>query len=322
MSNFKIVITRRIPDAGINFLRQADLEPVVSQKDGVLTREELKEFVKGADAILSLLTDKIDAEILEAAGPQLKVVANYAVGYDNINLNDCKAKNILVTNTPGVLTETVAEHAIGLLFAIAQNIPQADKFTREGKFTGWAPMLFLGTDLYDKTLGILGLGRIGLEVVKRLKDGFSLDIIYYDINRNEQAEKELKIKYVSLEELMRNSDFLSIHVPLTPTTRHLIGDKELRLMKKTAYLINTSRGALLDEAALVKVLQEKIIQGAALDVYENEPKLTEGLAQLDNVILLPHIASASIGTRSKMAEMAAQNILAVLNGQTPPNLVK
>lgn len=322
MSNLKIVITRRIPDAGINLLRQAGLEPIVSQKEGVLTAEELKEFVKGADAILSLLTDKIDAEVLEAAGPQLKVVANYAVGYDNINFNDCKAKNILVTNTPGVLTETVAEHAIGLLFAIAQNIPQADKFIREGKFVGWAPMLFLGTDLYDKTLGILGLGRIGLEVVKRLKDGFSLDIIYYDINRNEQAEKEFNIKYVSLEELMRNSDFLSIHVPLTPTTRHLIGGKELGLMKKTAYLINTSRGPLIDEAALVKVLQEKAIQGAALDVYENEPKLSDGLAQLDNVVLLPHIASASIGTRSKMAEMAAQNILAVLSGQTPPNLVK
>ncbi|MDP2855686.1 MAG: D-glycerate dehydrogenase [bacterium] len=322
MSNLKIVITRRIPDAGINLLRQAGFEPIVSQKDGVLTREELKEFVKGADAILPLLTDKIDAEILEVAGPQLKVVANYAVGYDNINLDDCKAKNILVTNTPGVLTETVAEHAIGLLFAIAQNIPQADKFTREGKFVGWAPMLFLGTDLYDKTLGILGLGRIGLEVMKRLKDGFSLDIIYYDVNRNEQAEKEFNIKYVSLEELMKNSDFLSIHVPLTPTTKHLIGEKELRLMKKTAYLINTSRGPLIDEAALVKVLQEKAIQGAALDVYENEPKLSDGLAQLDNVVLLPHIASASIGTRSKMAEMAAQNILAVLNGQAPPNLVK
>jgi len=322
MSNFKIAITRRIPEAGINLLKQAGFEPIVSSKDGVLTREELKEFVKGADAILSLLTDKIDAEILEAAGPQLKVVANYAVGYDNINLNDCKVKNILVTNTPGVLTETVAEHAIGLLFAIAQNIPQADRFTREGKFVGWAPMLFLGTDLYDKTLGILGLGRIGLEVVKRLKDGFSLDIIYYDVNRNEQAEKEFNVKYVSLEELMRNSDFLSIHVPLTPTTKHLIGEKELRLMKKTAYLINTSRGALIDEVALVKIMQEKVIQGAALDVYENEPKLTEGLAQLDNVILLPHIASASIGTRSKMAEMAAQNILAVFNGQTPPNLVK
>jgi glyoxylate reductase len=319
---FKVVITRRIPEAGINILKQAGFEVVVSSKDGVLTTEELKEFVKGADAILSLLTDKIDAEILEAAGSQLKVVANYAVGYDNINLDDCKTKNISVTNTPGVLTETVAEHAIGLLFAVAQNIPQADKFVREGKFDGWAPMLFLATDVRNKTFGILGLGRIGLEVVKRLKDGFNMNFIYYDLNRNEQAEKDFNIKYVSLEDLMKNSDFISIHVPLTPQTKHMIGEKELRLMKKTAYLINTSRGAVIDEPALVKILQEKCIQAAGLDVYENEPKLADGLMQLDNVVLLPHLASASFETRSKMAEMAAQNIVAVLSGQTPPNLVK
>jgi len=319
---FKVVITRRIPEAGINILKQAGFEVVVSSKDGILTAEELKEFVKDADAILSLLTDKIDAEIFQAAGPQLKVVANYAVGYDNINLEDCKTKNIYVTNTPGVLTETVAEHAIGLLFAVAQNIPQADKFVREGKFDGWAPMLFLATDVRNKTLGILGLGRIGLEVVKRLKDGFNMNFIYYDVNRNEQAEKDFNIKYVSLEDLMKNSDFISIHVPLTPQTKHMMGEKELRLMKKTAYLINTSRGAVIDEAALVRILQEKGIQAAGLDVYENEPKLADGLIQLDNVVLLPHLASASFETRSKMAEMAAQNIVAVLSGQTPPNLVK
>jgi len=319
---FKVAVTRRIPEAGINILKQAGFEVVVSSKDGILTAEELKEFVKGSDAILSLLTDKIDAEVLEAAGPQLKVVANYAVGYDNINLEACRQKNIYLTNTPGVLTETVAEHAIGLLFAVAQNIPQADKFVREGKFDGWAPMLFLATDVRNKTLGILGLGRIGLEVVKRLKDGFNMNFIYYDVNRNEQAEKDFDILYVSLEDLMRNSDFISIHVPLTPQTKHLIGEKELRLMKKTAYLINTSRGAVIDEDALVKILQEKAIQAAGLDVYENEPKLADGLSQLDNVVLLPHLASASFETRSKMAEMAAQNIVAVLNGQTPPNLVK
>lgn len=317
----KVVITRQIPEAGIEILKQAGFEVVVSPKDGVLTRDELKEFVKGADAILSLLTDKIDAEILESAGPQLKILANYAVGYDNIKIDDCKAKNIIVTNTPGVLTETVAEHTIGLLFAVAQNIPQADKYTREGKFVGWGPMLFLGTDIRNQTIGIVGLGRIGLEMVKRLKDGFGVNFIYYDLRRNESAEKEFGVQFASLEDLMKNSDFVSIHVPLTPETKHLIGEKELRLMKKTAYLINTSRGAVIDEIALVKVLQEKIIAGAGLDVYENEPKLSEGLAQLDNVILLPHIASASIGTRSKMSEMAAQNIVAVLNGQMPINPV-
>jgi len=315
----KVVVTRQIPESGIELLKKAGFEVVVSAKDGVLTRDELKEFVKGADAILSLLTDKIDAEILETAGPQLKIVANYAVGYDNIKIDDCKTKNIIATNTPGVLTETVAEHAIGLLFAVAQNIPQADKYTRQGMFTCWGPMLFLGTDIRNKTIGIVGLGRIGLEMVKRLKDGFGVNFIYYDLKRNEPAEKEFGVQYVSLEDLMKNSDFVSIHVPLTPETKHMIGDKELRLMKKTAYLINTSRGAVIDEAALVKVLQERLIQGAGLDVYENEPKLTEGLVQLDNVVLLPHIASASIGTRSKMSEMAATNIVEVLSGKPPVN---
>lgn len=315
----KVVVTRQIPETGIEILKKAGFEVSVSSKDGVLTRDELKEFVKGADAILSLLTDKIDAEILEAAGPQLKIVANYAVGYDNIKVDDCKARNIIVTNTPGVLTETVAEHAIGLLFAVAQNIPQADKYTREGKFVGWGPMLFLGTDIRNKTIGIIGLGRIGLEMVKRLRDGFGVNFIYYDLKRNETAEKEFGVQFVSLEDLMKTSDFVSIHVPLTPETKHLIGEKELRLMKKTAYLINTSRGAVIDEIALVKILQEKIIAGAGLDVYENEPKLSEGLAELDNVVLLPHIASASIGTRSKMSEMAATNIVEVLSGKSPVN---
>ena len=315
----KVVITRQIPETGIEILKQAGFEVVVSSKDGVLTRDELKEFVKGADAILSLLTDKIDVEILETAGPQLKIVANYAVGYDNIKVDDCKSKNVIVTNTPGVLTETVAEHAIGLLFAVAQNISQADKYTREGKFVGWGPMLFLGTDIRNKTIGIIGLGRIGLEMVKRLKDGFGVNFIYYDLKRNEASEKEFGVQFVSLEDLMKTSDFVSIHVPLTPETKHLIGEKELRLMKKIAYLINTSRGAVIDEIALVKILQEKIIAGAGLDVYENEPKLSEGLAELDNVVLLPHIASASIGTRSKMSEMAATNIVEVLSGKSPIN---
>lgn len=316
---YKVVVTRRIPDAGSDLLRGSGFEVVVSEKDGVLTRDELKEFVKGADAILSLLTDKIDAEILDSAGLQLKIVANYAVGYDNLKLDDLKAKNIIATNTPGVLTETVAEHAIGLLFSVVQNIPQADKFTRDGKFVGWAPMLFLGTDVRNKTLGVLGLGRIGLEVVKRMKDGFDMNIIYYDLKRNEQAEKDFGIQFVSLEDLMKNSDFVSVHVPLTPQTKHLVGEKELRLMKNTAYLINTSRGAVIDELALVKILKERVIKGVGLDVYENEPKLSDGLIQLDNVVLLPHIASASIETRSKMAEIAAQNIIAVLSGQAPLN---
>lgn len=318
---FKVVVTRKIPEAGLELLKKAGFQVKVNPFDRVLSRKELKKFVKGADAILSLLTDKIDKEILEAAGEQLKIVANYAVGYDNINLKDCQERKVLVTNTPGVLTETVAEHTIGLLFAIAQRIVEADRYVREGKFKGWAPMLFLGVDIRGKTLGIIGLGRIGAEVARRMHDGFDLKIVYYDVSRNPQLEKQYKINYLPLKTLLKTSDFISLHVPLLPTTYHLIGWRELKMMKRTAYLINTSRGAVIDEKALVRALKEKIIAGAALDVFENEPKLTPGLKELPNVVLTPHIASASFETRSKMAEMAALNIIKALRGEKPPNLV-
>lgn len=318
---FKVVVTRKIPPAGLELLKKAGFQLKINPFDRILSKAELKKFVKGADAILCLLTDKIDKEILKAAGPQLKIVANYAVGYDNINLKDCQEKKVMVTNTPGVLTETVAEHTIGLLFAITQRIVEADRYVREGKFKGWAPMLFLGTDLRGKILGIIGLGRIGGEVAKRMRDGFNLKIVYYDIFRNFSLEKKYKINYLPLKTLLKTADFISLHVPLSPKTYHLIGWPELKLMKKTAYLINTSRGAVIDERALVKALKEKLIAGAALDVFENEPKLTAGLKNLPNVVLTPHIASASWETRSKMSEMAALNIIAALEGKKPPNLV-
>lgn len=316
---YKVVVTRKIPDEGISLLKKAGFNVMVNPHDRVLEREELKRMVKGAHGILSLLTDKIDGEILDAAGPQLKIVANYAVGYDNFNLEDFKARKIYATNTPGVLTETVAEHAIGLLFAIAQRIVEADEFVRRGKFKGWGPMLFLGTDIRNKTLGIVGLGRIGAEVAKRMRDGFGLTIIYYDAKRNLDLEKELKIKYVPFKQLLKKSDFISIHVPLLPSTRHMFTLKEFRLMKPTAYIINTARGAVINEKDLVMALKKKIIAGAALDVYEFEPKVTPELIKLPNTVLLPHIASASIETRAKMAEMAAKNIIAVLKGKKPLN---
>ena len=319
MPKYKVVVTRKIPEAGIQLLKKAGFDVKVSPYDRVLTREELKKFVKGADAILSLLTDKIDGEILDAAGPQLKIVANYAVGYDNFKLDDFKARKIYATNTPGVLTETVAEHAIGMLFAIAQRIVEADEFVRQGKFEGWGPMLFLGSDIRNKTLGIVGLGRIGAEVAKRMHDGFDLKIIYYDAKRNPDLEKQYRIKYVPFKKLLKTSDFISIHVPLLPTTKHMFTLKEFRLMKPTAYLINTSRGAVIKESDLAIALKKKMIAGAALDVYEFEPKVTPDLIKLPNTVLLPHIASASIETRSKMAEMAAKNIIAVLKGKKPLN---
>lgn len=318
----KVFVARQIPEAGIKMLRDKGFEVEVSDFDGVLPRETLLQKVKGADAILSLLTDKIDGEVLDAAGPQLKIVANYAVGYDNFDLPAGKQRNIFMTNTPGVLTETVAEHAFTLLLAIAHRVAESDKFMREGKFVGWGPMLFLGNDIMAKTLGLVGLGRIGGTVAKIAKNGFAMKVLYYDIQRNEEMERQLGIEFRDLETLLRESDFVSIHVPLLPTTKHLIGAEQLKIMKNTAYLVNTSRGPVVDEKALVEALKSGAIKGAALDVYEEEPKMAPGLAEIPNTVLTPHTASATEETRSKMSEMAAQNIIEALEGRTPPNLIQ
>lgn len=318
----KVFITRQIPEIGIKKLKDKGYEVEVSPFDRVLTKEELKKGVKAADAVLCLLTDQVDGEVLESAGDQLKIVANYAVGYNNLDVEAAKKKGVMMTNTPGVLTETVAEHTIALLFAIAKRVVEADEFIRQGKFDGWAPMLFLGIDVRGKTLGIVGLGQIGFEVAKRMKDGFGLKLVYYDVKRNEAVEKELAIKYRDLDDLLKESDFVSVHVPLVDQTRHLIDKQKLALMKKTAFLINTSRGPVVDEAALVEALKKGQIAGAALDVFEEEPKLAEGLAELPNTVLTPHTASATQETRSKMSEIAADNIIAALEGQEPPNLIR
>jgi len=318
----KVFITRQIPEAGPKLLREAGFEVEVSDFDGVIPRDVLLQKVKGVDAILSLLTDKMDAELMDAAGPQLKIIANYAVGYDNINLKDAAERNITITNTPGVLTESVAECAIALIFAIARRIVEADQFMRDGKFNGWAPMLYLGNDLVGKTLGLIGLGRIGEAVAKRMHDGFEMKIIYYDLKRNEELEQKYHLEYKDVDSLLKEADFVSIHVPATPETKHLINAERLKMMKKTAYLINTSRGSVIDEKALVEALREGEIKGAALDVYENEPKMTPGLAELPNTVLVPHIASATEETRSAMSELAAKNIIEVLNGRDPLTPVK
>jgi len=303
-------------------LRQAGFEVEVSDFDGVLPREQLLQKVKGADAILSLLTDKINGEVLDAAGPQLKIVANYAVGYDNFDLAAAKQRNVVMTNTPDVLTESVAEHAIALIFAITRRIVESDQFMRDGKYTGWAPMIFLGNDLVGKTLGLVGFGRIGAAVAKRMHDGFEMKIIYYDVKRNEELEKQYHLEYKELNDLLKESDYISIHVPLLETTRHLISEPQLKMMKKTAYLINTSRGPVIDEKALVAALKNGEIKGAGLDVYEEEPKMAPGLAELPNTVLTPHTASATEETRSAMSELAAKNIIAVLSGQPPLTSIK
>lgn len=315
-------MTRRIPEAGIKMLREKGHEVEVSDYDGVLPREQLLQKVKGADAILSLLTDKMNDELFQVAGPQLKIVANYAVGYDNIDVPAAVKRGIIATNTPEVLTESVAEHAIALIFAIARRIVESDQFMRDGKYVGWAPMLFLGNDLVGKTLGLVGLGRIGAAVAKRMHDGFEMKIIYYDARRNEELEKKYGVEYRELNDLLKESDFVSIHVPLLPATRHLIGAEQMKIMKKTAYLINTSRGPVLDEKALVEALKGDEIKGAALDVYEEEPKMAPGLAELPNTVLTPHTASATEETRNAMSELAAKNIIAVLAGQSPITQIK
>ncbi len=319
-----IFVTRKIPEVGLRWMREGGHELVVSEKDGVLTPEELREALAARpyDGVVSLLTDTIDASILEVA-PQVKIVANYAVGFNNIDVKGLNAAGVVVTNTPGVLTDTVAEFTVSLIVALAKRIPEGDRFTRAGRYEGWAPELLLGSDLAGKTLGIVGAGRIGSGVAKRLANGFGMQVKYYDIARSEALEAEVPSEYYeSLEELLKVSDVVSIHVPLLPQTQHLINAERLALMKPSAYLVNTSRGPVVDEAALVAALKEHIIRGAALDVFENEPALAKGLARLDNVILTPHIASASEETRGKMSELVGFNVNEFFLGHTPPNEVK
>ncbi|MBX2867018.1 D-glycerate dehydrogenase [Candidatus Kaiserbacteria bacterium] len=318
----RIFVTRKIPEDGINLLQEAGHEVTISTKEGVLTKEELiAELGKESyDAVLCLLTDTIDGEVFDAT--DAKIFANYAVGYDNIDLEAAKERGVTVTNTPGVLTETVAEYAFSLMLAVAKRIPEADRFTRAGKYDGWAPELLLGSDLKGKTLGILGAGRIGYAMAEKAYRGLGMNIIYNDIKKNEHFENDLAATYKEdIEELFAEADIVSVHVPLLPATKHLVNGVRLAMMKKTAYLINTSRGPVVDEKALVEALKTGQIAGAGLDVYEDEPALAAGLSDLDNVTLTPHIASASVETRGKMSLIAAQNIVAFLNGETPENVV-
>ncbi|MCB8817974.1 2-hydroxyacid dehydrogenase [Desulfosporosinus shakirovi] len=316
MSRWKVYVTNEIPKPALDMLEEyCDME--VNRTGHVLEKSVLLEKVKGRDAILSLLTDPIDAEVMDAA-KGAKIFANYAVGYNNIDIPSATERGIMVSNTPGVLTDTTAEMAWALLFSVARRVVESDKYSRMGKYKGWGPMLFLGQDVINKTVGVIGAGRIGLSFAKRAK-AFDMDVLYSDVAANPKFEKETAGQYVSLETLLKESDFVSIHTPLVPETFHLISTKEFKLMKNTAILINTSRGPVVDESALVKALQSGEIWGAGLDVYEFEPEFTEGLLELDNAIVCPHIASATIDTRTKMGIIAVTNILAAMRGESPPN---
>jgi len=314
----KVVITRKIPDAGINLLEEYfDQVKIISDGD-FCNRKHLLNEINNADALLCLLTEKIDKDVIDA-GENLKIIANYAVGYNNIDLEHATRKGIYVTNTPDILTETTADLAFCLLMAAARRIGEAERFTRAGKFKSWGPRLLCGQDIYGKTLGIIGMGRIGTAVARRGASGFNMNILYYDTSVPENLS--FSAKKVELNELLTQSDFISLHVPLVDATYHLIGEKEFSMMKPTAVLINTSRGPVVDENALVKALQQKILYAAGLDVYENEPEIPRTLKTLDNVIITPHIGSASIETRDGMAEMAARNIIDTFQGKVPEQLV-
>lgn len=325
----KVFITRPIPDQGIKMLKDKKYTVSIYPKDEIIPRAELLKGVRGVDALLPILTDKIDNEVLEAAGPQLKIVANYAIGTDNVDLEACKKRGVLVTNAPGPeIVQAVAEHAFALMLALAHRIVEGDKFTRAGRYRGWGPQILLGTDVYGKTLGIVGLGRIGFAVAERAVKGFGMKALYNDPKQNPEFEKKYGARYVDLPTLLKQSDFVSLHVPLLPTTRHLISKKTLALMKPTTFLINTSRGPIVDEKALLHALKNKKIAGAGLDVFECEPSIDCDISDhlefksFSNVILTPHTASATVETRQAMSRTAAANIIAALEGKTPPNLVK
>ena len=285
-----------------------------------LTKEELKQKVSGSDAVISYLTDRIDQDIIDR-GTKLKIIANYGAGFNNIDVTYASERGIWVTNTPNVLHETTADLTWAMILGTARQIVSADRYTREGKFQGWGAKLFLGGDVYEKTLGIIGLGEIGRSVARRAL-GFNMRTLYHQRNRlPKKEEKKLNVGYATFEKILRESDFLTLHVPLTEETEYMIGNDEIALMKKTAYLIHTARGKVIDDYALVAALREGRLAGAALDVYEDEPELTEGMRELDNLMILPHIGSASFETRDKMALLVADNILDALEGKTPRSLV-
>lgn len=320
----KILVTQRVPDPAYPIL-QAIGDVEANMEEGVIwSYDELLRRGPGHEYIFCLLTDTIDARFLEAcaaATPRLKMVANMAVGFNNIDVEAATGLKIAVSNTPGVLSDTTADLAFALLMATARRIPEAERFLRAGKYQGWGPLLFCGAEVHGSTLGLIGAGRIGKIMAKRAS-GFDMKVLYYDVYRlKPEDEKEYHLTYAPMDEVLQQSDFISVHTPYMPSTHHLISEREFGLMKPTAILVNTARGPIVDEKALVKALQAGHIAGAGLDVFENEPAVEPGLLEMENVVLLPHIASASLKTRTLMATMAAENLAACDKGQQPANIL-
>jgi lactate dehydrogenase-like 2-hydroxyacid dehydrogenase len=314
-----VLVTKRVYPEAVSYLEQHCEVDYAGTDDG-LSADELQKRVRSKSAVVSQLTDRFDAQVIEKLDG-VRIIANVAVGFDNIDVAAATRKGVLVTNTPDVLTETTADFAFTLLMAAARRVVEGHQFVHSGQWRRWTIDLLVGQDIFGRTLGIFGMGRIGQAVARRAK-GFSMRVLYHDMVRASSAlEQELGLEFVSKEELLRNADFVSLHVPLLDATRKLIGAAELRLMKPSAILVNTARGPVVDEAALAEGLAARVIAGAGLDVFEREPEVHPGLLQLSNVVLAPHIASASVDTRRKMSLMAAENAVAALEGRRPPNLL-
>lgn len=318
MERKKIFVTHVFLDKYLKELKEKYEVVVWPKKD--INREDLLREVKGATGIISLLSERIDAPVMEAAGPSLKVISNYAVGFDNIDVAEATKRGICVTNTQGVLTESVAEEVIALTLALFRRVVEGDRFIRSGKYQGWEPDLLLGTGLKDKVLGIVGLGRIG-RWTARMAGALGMKIIYFNRHRDEEFEEEYSVVYHTLDQLLEMSDVVSLSVPLTEETKQMIGERELKLMKPTALLINTARGAIVDEKALVTALKEKWIAGAGLDVFEDESRIPPELRELPNTVLTPHTASATVEARLAMARIVTDNMIDGLEGRQPSCLI-
>lgn len=318
-----IYITRSIGEVGIQIMKDSGYTVDVGTTTDAPSKEDLIKALsqKPYDALVSFLTDHIDKDIFDACS-SIKIVAQYSVGFNNINLEDAKERNIVVTNTPGCSSRAVAEHAVALILSLTTRTAEGDEYIRAGKFTGWSPTLLNGVDLSGKTIGILGGGAIGQEVASILHFGFNCPIVYSDIKENEFFKENLKATFVDKETLLKVSDIVSLHVPLLPTTKHLINKEALNLMKKEAFLINTSRGPVVDEVALVEALKNGVIKGAGLDVFEFEPAITEGLEDIPDVVLTPHIASSRASVRTEMAKIVAQNIVSFFEKGEAVDVVK
>lgn len=317
-----VYVTHEIAEAGIQLMRKKGFKVDVNRSESDLTTEALRKIFGDYDAVITLLTNKVDASLVDYASKHLKVIANYAVGFDNVDVVAANKRGIIVCNTPGVASESVAEHTFAMILALSKKLREQDKYVREGKYKKWNPNLFVTHQVWGQTIGIIGLGRIGMFVGQMASGGLRMKIVYNDTKRSEDFELLTGAKFSGVEEILKEADIVSLHVPLTEQTRHLIGKSHLKMMKKSAILINTARGPVVDEEALVWALGAGEIAGAGLDVYEHEPEISHEFYKMDNVILTPHTASATVETREQMSKIAGQNIIDVFEGREPYGLVK